>query len=281
MTPIITGSPILVSGGAVFASIIVNYPEGATLTIAPNVVRQDNPSSTQRIYYVKEDGTYVITATATGGAETSQSVLITTSGQTATVSLMFPIYIVKQGIRQFVYGDSTTRYPFLGTGTSYAGGNTGITPTVKDPLDSQYSGQAYIDVGTTNRTGGAGASRYFSASGTSSSPTYYSIKPEISAFPSDSVYIHFRIMKKGGTSLRGMGIGTYANGSLLDSQTYGDQSSSDSAPVHVPIKLTSSSTSATTVSIAVLYGVRNNNSNPIGVDIYDIWFSNVADDITE
>lgn len=280
MTPIITGSPIMIIGSKIFASIVVNYPENATLSISPNVVRQDNPSATQRIYYVPSADTYTITATATGGGESSQIVTITSSGQIATVTLMFPIYIIRQGIRQYTYGDPTTRYPFLGTGTSYAGGNTGITPTVEDPLDSQYAEREYISVATYNRTGGAGASRYFCASGTSSSPTYYSVKSEISAFPSDSVYLHFHIRKKGGTSLRGMGIGTY-NGNLLDSQTYADQSATDSSPIHVPIKLTSSSTSATTVSIAALYGVRNNNSSPIGADIYDIWFSNVADDIIE
>ena len=280
MTPII-GSPVMVLGRKVVGSIVVNYPSSATVTISPNVVRQDNPTNTQRIYYVSDFGTYIITATATGGAETSQNVTISSQGQTTTITLLFPIYIIKDGIRQlYPNGDVGERYSFTAAGRRYSSYTALVTPTVQDPLDSAYSDRDYISVTSSNVTGYAAGSIYYSYANSK----WYSIKPSIDEFPSDSVYLHFHFRLKGGTGLRGMYLGTYygsaadSTANFLDAITFSDQTASDSAPVHRYKKLTSASTSASTVGLAMAFALRNNYSN-IGGDFYDVWLSNVADDI--
>ena len=92
-------------GGAenLFAAIGVTYPAGSTLTCYNGSKTFKAKTTTgQWVFAIPEAGTWTVTATD-GTNSKSQSVRITSEGQVESVRLIYPLYLVKNGVMNEEY----------------------------------------------------------------------------------------------------------------------------------------------------------------------------------
>lgn len=236
-------------GGRPFGLIVVNYPENSTLTISPNVTVKKDLTATKRIYYVKDAGTYTLTAT-NGADTTTKNVSITTEGQSVSIELTYILYLIQNGIVK--YGTFT---PYS-KGYSSSNGAEGVKPSVSP--ESGYLG--VFSSTTSTRKGSAWASN--------------NIKSAISQY----AYLNVRCKRSASNTNCTIKIGTnimasgYSNDgeNPLDSASFSN--STDSAVVTLKIPLTSKTFNASAVSVAMWWTVPSSGAS-FGARIYDIWLS--------
>ena len=96
----ILGNPITLGGGIgkAFAVIVVSYPEGSTCTCTDGTkTLKLKDTSGRGIFLIPYAATW--TVTCTDGTKTkSESVEITTEGQSESVQLTYPYYLLKDGV---------------------------------------------------------------------------------------------------------------------------------------------------------------------------------------
>ena len=85
-----------VGGASLYGMILVNYPEGSNVTISGGRAGKREITSSQILYYIKDPGTYSITAN--NGVQTrTKSVTISTFGQSEKINIVYSLDLYKPG----------------------------------------------------------------------------------------------------------------------------------------------------------------------------------------